>query len=104
MKFGNWLVTANNIEWYGDPFGRFVIPFEELIRTRNESEHVYYDWILLATAEDWLTQNDLFDLNYAFVYAAAKREAAFNYDVFDATLEVQFEQFDEEDNEDVELE
>lgn len=100
MRFGNWQVTVNSIEWIGSAFGRFVIPINELGRLRRSGDNLYYEWILMATDEDWLTQNDLYDLNYAFVYAIAKAGLAFDYDVFDATLAEQYDQFEAEDNED----
>jgi hypothetical protein len=105
MDFGNWQVTDSNIEWKGGGLSRFVIPLQELNATRknNTDNSVFYEWILLATEEDWLTQNDLFDLNYAFVYGIAKAGLDFDYEIFDETLEEQFDQFDMEDNEDFEL-
>jgi hypothetical protein len=106
MQFGNWLVTQTSIEWNGGGLSRFVIPLAELNKITEKSnpdDAVFYEWILLATAEDWLTQNDLFDLNYAFVFGIAKAGLDFNYEIFDATLEEQFDQFDLEDNEDFEL-
>jgi hypothetical protein len=54
---------------------------------------------LLATDEDWLTENDLVDLNFAFVYAVAKFGLDFKYQVFDATLDYQFELFEDEERE-----
>lgn len=105
MQFGNWQVTENSIEWNGGGLSRFVIPIAEMNATRqnNADNLVFYEWVLRATDQDWLTQNDLFDLNYAFVYAIAKSGLEFNYEIFDATLEEQFDQFDMEDNEDFEL-
>ncbi|HEX8279355.1 MAG TPA: hypothetical protein VF540_11695 [Segetibacter sp.] len=104
MQFGNWQVTENSIEWNGGGLNRFVIPMNEMNATRPGGETgLLYEWILLATDEDWLTQNDLFDLNYAFVYAFAKSGLEFNYEIFDETLEEQYDQFDMEDNEDFEL-
>jgi hypothetical protein len=103
MKFGNWNVTENNVEWAGKN-GRFVIPAEELIKTKEfEEVGVLYEWILTATQQHWLTQNDLYDLNYAFVYAAAKWNVALDYEIFDATLADQYDQFDAEDADDLEL-
>ena len=46
-----------------------------------------------------MTENDLYDLNFAFVYAVAKFRLDFNYDFFDATLAYQFEIFESEDDE-----
>jgi hypothetical protein len=105
MQFGNWQVTDTNIEWKGGGAISFGIPFQDMnaIRTDVTDNSVFYDWILRATDEDWLTQNDLFDLNYAFVYAIATSGQEFDYEIFDATLEEQFDRFDIEDNEDFEL-
>lgn len=101
MHFGNWLVKEQAIEWQGDGLQPFVIPRESLTSLRYDKKGVFfYDWILLATAEEWLTQDDLYDLNFAFVYAAATWGQEFSYDTFDATLEEQYEQFDEEEDED----
>ncbi len=57
-------------------------------------------WIFVATDEDWLTENDLYDLNFAFVYAIAKFNLDFDYEIFDHTLERQYELFEDEDDED----
>ena len=100
MNFGNWLVTDDSIEWKGSAWQRFEIPKDSLISIRYDKRgSFFYDWILRATDEDWLTQDDLYDLNFAFVYAAAKWNLEFSYTVFDATLEEQYEQFDEEEDE-----
>lgn len=105
MEFGNWEVTESSIEWRGGGLGRFSIPLNQMdeLRHNKTGNLVFYEWILLATEEDWLTQNDLFDMNYAFVYGAAKAGVNFNFEIFDATLEEQFDRFDMEDNEDFEL-
>ena len=98
MNFGNWNVTDNSITWNGGGPNRFEIPKGGLNATRqSKANGELYDWILKATAEDWITQNDLFDLNFAFVYAAATLGKDFNYETFDATLAEQYEQFDAEE-------
>ena len=60
MQFGNWKVTDKAIEWNGKGLNRFVIPKETLttVRRYNTDEPGHYEWILLATDEDWLTQGD----------------------------------------------
>ena len=105
MIFGNWKITEEAITWSSNRFQRFEIPLKQLnnIRLHDDNKTVIYDWILLATAEDWITENDLWDLNYAFVFAAAKYGLQFSYETFDATLEIQFEQFESEDNEDADI-
>lgn len=101
MQFGNWLVTAEAIEWQGDGLQEFIISRETLTSLRYDRKGAfYYDCILRATAVEWLTQDDLYDLNFAFVYAAATWGQEFSYQTFDATLEEQYEQFDEEEDDD----
>ena len=102
MLFGNWKVSDEGIGWNSNGFNHFIIPKEELnrVRTSASGEGDRYDWILLATEEDWLTQNDLYDLNFAFVYAVARFNLEFNYEIFDETLEDQYEQFDDEEEDD----
>ena len=101
MLFGNWNVTDNGITWDEGGTNRFEIPKNDLNKTRraDSGDGTYYDWILKATEEDWLSQNDLYDLNFAFVYAIAKAGLDFDYDIFDATMAEQFDQFDMEEDE-----
>lgn len=101
MQFGNWMITEDSIEWRGEELQRFVIPKDSLTELRYDKKgRFFYNWILLATEEEWPDQDDLYDLNFAFVYAAAKWAQEFSYETFDATLEEQYEQFDEEEDED----
>lgn len=102
MQFGNWIVTSNGIRWSGDAAEQFEIPARGLNATRpgQTGDFQLYDWIVKATELDWLTENDLYDLNFAFVYAIAKFNLPFNYDFFDATLAYQFEIFEAEDEDD----
>ena len=102
MKFGNWLVKEESIEWKGEDEGNlFVIQKDNLVEIRYDKKgSFFYNWILLATEEEWLTQDDLYDLNFAFVYAAALWGHDFSYETFDATLEEQYDQFEEEEDED----
>ncbi|HEX8279372.1 MAG TPA: hypothetical protein VF540_11780, partial [Segetibacter sp.] len=62
MVFANWKVTEDSIAWNGTGLQRFVIPINRLTSTTTgDGNAVFYEWILLATEEDWLTQNDLYD-------------------------------------------
>ncbi|HET9277296.1 MAG TPA: hypothetical protein VFN95_03900 [Flavitalea sp.] len=101
MQFGNWIVTGDSVKWNGNSSQRFEIPGGKLNATRagESGQFQLYDWIVQATEKDWLTENDLYDLNFAFVYAVAKFKLDFNYDFFDATLAYQFEIFESEDEE-----
>jgi hypothetical protein len=104
MKIGNWEVTASAIEWKGSGRNQFVIEKKNLAQ-KIESDNVnlsLYKWIVLATEEEWLTEDDLYDLNFAFVYAAGESKTEFDYQVFDETLSYQYSQLeeDEDDEED----
>src|SRR4051794_7128347 len=99
MVFGNWEITEHGIRWHGDGYRRFEIPADELNTTIRTAGAVFYQWILLATDEDWLTEDDLIDLDYAFVYAIAKFDLDFSYVIFDDTLAEQYDRFDAEDSE-----
>ena len=45
MKFGNWVVTEEGIEWRGVGYNRFVVSGRQLLDTESNS----YKWILRAT-------------------------------------------------------
>jgi hypothetical protein len=105
MKIGNWEVTDKGIEWKGDGLNRFVIDKQTITETveADDRNAMFYKWILLATEEDWLAEDDLYDLNFAFVYATAANGADFNYEIFDETLSYQYSQLDDEGDEDDDL-
>lgn len=98
MQFGHWKISANEITWAGKGANRFTIPTAALTETSTDDlGNSIYKWIMLATEEEWLDQDDLYDLNFAFVFAAAKTNADFDYEIFDQTLEFQFDELDEEE-------
>ncbi|MBC7904004.1 MAG: hypothetical protein H7Y27_11300 [Gemmatimonadaceae bacterium] len=103
MKFGNWEVNNGKLEWTGSGHNRFAVKKEELLDTiaPDDDEEEMYKWILLAMEEEWLTDNDLYDMNFAFVFAAGQSGAEFDYEMFDNTMEYQFEVLNsEEEDED----
>ncbi|RYG05669.1 MAG: hypothetical protein EOO02_03075 [Chitinophagaceae bacterium] len=101
MKIGNWLITNESIEWKGTGKNTFVIPIKEITEKieTDDDKLSFYKWIMLATDEEWLGDDELYDLNFAFVYAVAKSGAEFDYQVFDETLSYQYSQLDDEDEE-----
>src|SRR6478735_4740816 len=102
MKIGNWEVNESNIEWRGSGRNKFVIEKKSLtekIETDDDNLSLY-KWIVLATDEEWLTEDDLYDLNFAFVYAAGEAKSGFDYQVFDETLSYQYSQLEDEDDND----
>jgi hypothetical protein len=99
MRIGNWKITDDAIQWSAKGFQRFVIEKELLLETVKQEptyEHMY-KWIIMATDEDWLTADDLYDLNFAFVFAAGSWQQELDYEIFDKTVEYQFDLLDEEE-------
>jgi hypothetical protein len=100
MKFGNWKMSDETIEWSGKSLQRFAIDRSSLLETMPSdiTGEELYKWIVLATDEDWISQDDLYDLNFAFVYAAGKANGEFSYEVFDRTVEYQYDLLEDEDD------
>ena len=101
MTIGNWNISETKIEWKGGDANIFEIERSQLlepIKIDDESDEDLYKWIVIATTEDWLTVDDLYDLNFAFVYAAgASGSSDFSYERFDKTVEYQYNMIDEEE-------
>lgn len=101
MQIGSWKISAKGIEYIGGGANTFFIDIATLTKTIQEdkADPVMYEWIVLATEEDWLEEDDLYDLNFAFVYAAASSNAKFEYGIFDETLNYQYLQFEDAEDE-----
>ncbi|RYY55959.1 MAG: hypothetical protein EOO09_08385 [Chitinophagaceae bacterium] len=98
--FGSWLVTEKGIDW-NDAGGKnkFSIPVQELTAIeQEEGDDPMYKWLVLAIDEDWIDPEDLYDLNYAFVYACGKLDIDFNYETLETTLDYQFDSMNIDDN------
>jgi len=98
MNFGNWKISNTGIQWVGDTLNRFTIDSKQLPETVTLEEGMpeMYKWILLATEEEWLTEDDLYDFNHAFLYATGVANLAFDYETFDRTLSYQYDLLDAE--------
>jgi len=103
MRFGNWKLKDNTIEWSGADGSSFVIDKKTILQTEDRDKLKMYKWIVLATEDDKFTEDDLYDLNFAFVYVAGTMQSGFDYEVFDNTLDYQFEILDDEDDDDDDL-
>ena len=99
MRIGNWRITEDAIQWAGKGLQRFVIDKEVLLDITKVAPTYedMYKCILLATEEDWLTADDLYDLNFAFVFAAGKWQEEMDYETFDRTVAYEFDLLDEEE-------
>lgn len=100
MQFGNWNISENGITYNGGGSVGFTVPKEQLSRTTEDAEQpAMYHWVLQVTDHEGLDHDDIYDFNYAFVFAVAKYGIDFDYGIFDETLAEQYERFDFEDEE-----
>lgn len=101
MKFGNWNITGNSIEWAGIDGNSFTVNKATLLETEFGADNTkMYSWLVQATDEEWLTEDALYDLNFAFVFAAGATPDKFDYEVMDNTLDYQYEMREEDEEED----
>ena len=104
MKFGNWNISDQKIEWTGKGLQSFAIDRSTLLETMpsDTTGEELYKWIVLATDEEWMSHDDLYDLNFAFVFAAASADGEFSYELLDRTVEYQYDLLEEEEDDDEE--
>lgn len=100
--FGNWQVSDKGIEWNdGDGKNKFSVPVNELVAVQKEDgEEPMYKWLVTPLDVDYIDVEDLYDLNYAFVYACGKLNVDFSYDILETTLDYQFDSMDPDDDND----
>ena len=101
MKIGNWDTTEEAIKWDGSDES-FEFSTTDMLATQEVADRNVrlYKWILEATAKDWLDEDDLYDLNFAFVYAAGAAGEPLDYATLDSTVEYQFEILGDGDEDD----
>lgn len=63
FQIGNWLIDQDGINWIGTP--KYLISKETLTDSRGKS----YDWLIHMPEKTWLTREDIYALNTAYVYA-----------------------------------
>ena len=99
-NFGSWQVSDKGINW-NDPKGtnKFTVPVADLAAIQTEEgEEPMYKCLVTPLDEEWISVEDLYDLNYAFVYACGKLNVDFSYDILETTLDYQFDSMDMDDD------
>ncbi|ROZ80528.1 hypothetical protein, partial [Gordonia sp. OPL2] len=88
MKFGNWNITDSEIAWSGNDGNSFAVNRATLFETEIGAESTkMYSWLVQATDEEWLQEDALYDLNFAFVFVAGKNPEQFDYEILEDTLD-----------------
>jgi hypothetical protein len=67
QKFGNWGINDQGIIWLKTP--AYLIPVHSLSEEGHGRRKGMYDILLHMTEKSWLTRNDLYILNTAFLYS-----------------------------------
>jgi len=78
MKIGNWLITPNAIVWNGIPNMDYEIERSRLLELGLGERDQMYDWLIHLTEKSWITNQDIYTLNTAFIYAIESWGLNFN--------------------------
>lgn len=65
IKIGNWLIDQDGINWDGTPSLKYSISKSTLTDSRGKA----YDWLLHMPEKTWLTREDVYAFNTAFIFA-----------------------------------
>jgi len=68
LQIGKWLITNDGIEWTGVPFTGYYINKELLLKKSHDHKDAS-DWLLHLAYKNWLTEQDIYALNTAFMAA-----------------------------------
>ena len=68
LQIGKWLITEDGIEWTGKTYKGYYISRERLLQEGGELQGTY-DWLLHMPRKKWLTEQDVYALNTAFMAA-----------------------------------
>ncbi|PHR49840.1 MAG: hypothetical protein COA32_01515 [Fluviicola sp.] len=68
MRFGNWKVNEEGIEWVGS-VGEYFIHKSRLNETGHGERSGMFDFLVHLTEKTWLSQSDIIDLNEAYQFA-----------------------------------
>jgi len=64
-KIGNWLINKEGIIWDGPTNIDYKILKNRILESREDM----YDWLTHMPEKSWLTREDIYALNTAFIYA-----------------------------------
>lgn len=64
-KIGNWLIDQDGIKWDGVPKHTYEIAKGRITEERDNM----FDWLVHMSEKTWLTREDIYALNTAFIYA-----------------------------------
>lgn len=96
-QIGKWLVTEHGIEWTG--INDYFIEKERLLEAGPADRINMYDWLVHLPEKSWLSVEDIYALNTAFIFALDYFGFNFNSRSFVTTLIEQEQHLDLKRNE-----
>ncbi len=79
MKIGNWEVSDKGINWIGTKTNAMgTITLASLKDGGNAERTEMYDWLIHLCEKSWITDEDIYALNTAFIYAIEKYKLGFS--------------------------
>lgn len=87
--FGHWIVDNNSITWDNHNHGRYTIESQRLLEETRRGAITVYDWLVHIPAKNWMTREDVLDLNKAFLYLAKLTNQEIDMQKFQRSIEYQ---------------
>jgi len=92
IKIGNWTITEGGIKWSSKEEIKYFIDKERITERVQGTKADMYDWLIHMVEKPWLTREDIYALNTAFVFALEYFDIGFLEDIsFVETFEIQNE-------------
>lgn len=106
FQIGNWLITAEGIEWTGGNGGNLLIPRQRIAEPGPPDRNHMYDWLVHLPTKPFLIEQDIFTLNTAIIYALEEYDIGFPAELsfVETFIEQQKELADKEENGEEEVE
>lgn len=90
QQIGKWLITEEGIEWTGG--NEYFIDKDRILEAGPQNRQKMYDWLVHMTEKSWLSVEDIYALNTAFIYAIEYFNLSFDKLSFVETLKLQEQQ------------
>lgn len=88
FKIGNWLITDESIDWKGQPDNDYYIQIDRLLELDFGDDKIFH-WLTHMAEKTWLTREDIYALNTAFIYAIEYFKIKYDTGSFIETLKYQ---------------
>lgn len=88
FKIGNWTIKEDGIHW-NDVDNEYFIPKQNLSESGTGDRQNAYDWLVHLSTKAWVSTEDIYTLNSAFIYAMELYNLNFFQNSFMETFKLQ---------------